>query len=383
MQSLARDGLTAEQVTAILTSPALQVAGGLDLLRPDLTFVSDISADLESGKVTRNLFADIHGACSLRLSRELVWGVDLVRPHMTLTDGRSGQSARFNLGVFLLTTPTRTVGQDPVTVEVQGYDRLVLLERQVGADYTVAAGVTYRQALLDTFTAAGLTGALIEGAAADDVLPAARSWPLVADRAADPDQTNTPVTWLRIVNDLLRAISFRSVFCDELGRYRCQAYVLPSAQPVEFTFDADDVVAGIVGEDRSVDEDVWKTPNRWVFRQTNRPAGALAPTEGDGIFTVVNQSDGPTSIDSRGLVWTSVVDYEAASQAKLVELGNRRVQLDRALTTVFSVTVGPFPPAGHADVYRYVDGGDRRVQLLRHDLDLLGADSAMTWEAVT
>lgn len=383
MQPLARENLTAAQVTALLQASALEVTGGCELLAPDLSLVADISDDLVGGKVSRSLYATIHGTCDLTLTRALRWGVDLVRPFTVLSDGVV--SARFDLGVFVLTTPERKVGEVPETVQVSGFDRLHLLNRQVGADYTVAAGTTYRAAILAAFTAAGLTGVLIDGAAADDVLPAARLWPLVTDRAADPDQTDTPVTWLRIVNDLLRAINFRSVWCDEAGRFRCGGYQPPSSRPVEFTFDADDLLSGIVGEDRTVIEDVWNVPNRWVFRQSNRAQGAPAATEGDGIYTV-NLSN-TTIGDSLGrtLVWTSVIDYEAASQAKLVSLGDRRVQTDRAVTAQYDVTVGHFPPAGHADVYLYRDaavGGERRVQLIQSEIDLTGGDTVMRWEAV-
>lgn len=365
----------------LLQSSALSVSAGCELLNADLSFREDISDDLAGGKVSRSLYATIHGTCDLSLSRELAWGVDLVRPYMILSDGTV--TARFNVGVFCLTTPERRVGETPETWSVQGYDRLLLLNRQVGADYTVTAGTTYRQALLDVFTAAGLSGALIEGSAADDTLPADRLWPLVADRAADPDQTDTPVTFLRIVNDLLRAINFRSVWADENGIFRCQAYQDPASRPVDFVFDADDLISGIVGEDRTHITDVWAVPNRWVFRQTNRPDGAPSATEGDGIFTV-DQSD-TVNGDwlGRRLVWTSVVDYEAATQSKLVDLGTRRVALDRSVSTRYEVTVGPFPPAGHADIYTYRDGTtDRKVQLISFDLDLTGADTAMTWEAV-
>lgn len=374
-----RDSLTTAQVTDLIQASNLTISAGCELLNADLSVAEDISNDLDGGKVSRSLYATVHGTCDLTLTRALTWGVDLVRPYMTLTDGLV--EARFNLGVYCLTTPDRKVGETPATYAVQGFDRLLLLQRQVGADYTVTAGTTYRQALLDVFTDAGLTGALIEGSAADDTLPADKTWALVADRVADPDQTDSPVTWLRIVNDLLRAINYRSVWADENGVFRCQGYQAPADRPVEWTFDADDLVAGTVGEQRTVIEDAWGVPNRWVFRWSNGGTGI----EGDGVYTVNNVSDGPTSQDSRGLIWPSVIDFEAASQAKLVELGDRRVAADLSVTSRYQVTVGPFPPAGHADIYRYVDsaaGVDRNVQLVQFDLDLLGADTAMTWEAV-
>jgi hypothetical protein len=372
--------ITADQLT-ILTSPAVEVTAGCDLLNPDLSFREDISDDLADGHITWTLHATVHRAARLELTRPLRWGVDLVRPNMTVTDRLSGLSSRWNVGVFALTTPERTVGETPETYDVSGFDRLHLLQRQVGADYTVAAGVTYRQALLDTFTAAGLSGVLIDGAAADNTLPVARSWPLVGDRVADPDQTDTPVTWVRVVNDLQRAWNGRGVYADENGRFRCEAYQAPDVRPTEHTFDADSSVT-ILGEDRTLSEDVWGTPNRWVFRRTNGGTGV----EGDGIHTIVNQSDGPTSIDARVLTWTSVVDYEAASQAVLVALGNRRVAADRRLTSRLKVTTGPWPCAGHGDIYAYSDlalgSGTRKVQATRWSFDLSGSDVEFEWEVV-
>lgn len=381
-----RDDLTDEQVTALLQCDALETAAGCEVLNADLTVREDISDDLlEAGSRTEHHLANtIHGTCALRLTRALVWGVDLVRPYMVLTDPVGGTTGRVNLGVYQLVTPERPVGEDPTTYSTSGFDRLYLLARQVGRDYAAMAGTTYRQALLDAFTAAGVTGVLIEGTAADDVLPVDRLWPLIG-RSTDPDQTTSPVTWLRVVNDLLRAINFRAVWCDEDGRFRCQAYIEPAERPGEFLFTADDPRVTIIGEERTVVEDVFKTPNVWVFRQTNRPDSAPAAVEGDGIYTVRNDLDGPTSVAARGLEWPSVIDYEAATQDKLVELGNRRVANDRRLTTTFEVATGPFPVAGHADVFTYADSdaaGTVKVQALSRTLPLDGSDMRWVWEAV-
>lgn len=373
-----RDSLTSAQVTDLLLASSLDVEMGAELLDSTLVVVEDISEDLAGGQVDRNMHATIHGTCRLLLSRELAWGTDLVRPYVTLDDGVV--SARWNLGVFALVSPERQVGETPELFDVQGYDRLLLLDRQVGADYTVTSGSSYRTALLDVFTAAGLTGVLIEGGAADSTLPADKTWSLVADDQADPDQTSTPVTYLRIVNDLLRAINFRAVWCDQDGLFRCEGYQAPVSRAVEFTFDAGDEQVTIVGEDRRLREDLWAVPNRWVFRWSNGGTGI----EGDGVYTVLNQSDGPTSIDERGLTWTSVVDFEAASQAKLEDLGDRRVAADRRVTSVLEVTTGPFPGAGHGDVFQLVDPviGDRKVQATSWSLPLDGGDMSWSWERV-
>jgi len=379
VQTLARNGLSAAQGTALLTAPALSVSAGCDLLNADLSFAEDISDDLVGGRVERNLYANIHGTCDLSISRDLAWGNALVRPHMTLTDG--ARSARFDLGVYALTTPERRVGETPTTFDVQGYDRLYLLSREVGADYTAAMGTTYRQALLNAFASAGLSGALIEGAAADSTLPVARTWLLVPDNQADPDQTSSPVTWLRVVNDLLRAINYRSVWCDEAGLFRCQAYQEPVVRASEFDLTADDVLRTIVGEDRTVTGDVWQTPNRWVAIASNPPTG-VTPSEANGLIQVrQNLTDGPTSQAQRTPpVWSKTFSYEAASSAALAGLIDRRVASDRRLTRTVEMSTGPLPIAGHADIVTLTDAAAvvfGKAQATSWSLPLDGSD--MTW----
>lgn len=376
------EGLTDAELSWLLQeSPTAEVDFGADLLDIDLALVEDISDDVEGGTVSWALNDSIHRTCRLRLTRELEWGNQLVRPWMSLTAG--GVTGTWRLGTHLLTTPTRRAGEDPVTWDCDGFDRLVLLQREVGEAYTVTAGTTYRQALLDAFAAAGLSGVLIDGSAADDVLPVDKPWPLVASDAADPDQTDSPVTWLRIVNDLLQAINFRGVWCDESGVFRCAAYQPPAQRGPEWTFDADDGRTTIVGEDRELVEDQWAAPNRWVFLWSNRPGGE-SDVEGDGKYTVDESDTVNGDRLGRTLVWPKVVRYEAASQAKLVDLGDRRVALDKAVTSTVELTTGPWPGAGHADVYQLVDAeiGGSKVQAVAWSMDLAGGDVKWTLEAV-
>ena len=219
-------------------------------------------------------------------------------------------------------------------------------------------------------------------AMAYDVLPVTKTWALVAS-SSDPDQTTTPVTWLRIVNDLAEGINFRGVWCDEGGLFRLDAYRAPTSRAPEFTLDADDLLAGIVGEDRTVTADVWGVPNRWVFRQSKRASGSPTASEGDGVYTYNLPDAHPLSAVSRGLVWTSVVDYESATHAALVALGARRVALDLAVSRRVDLMTGPLPVLGHADVLTLLDAaaglsGKAQVVTWRQPLD--GGDVTMTLE---
>lgn len=378
-----RDNLTVAQVTSLLTGPSLSVSAGLELLTRSLRLVEDISDDLVGGRVERQMRATgSHGTCSLGLSRALTWGVDLVRPYMVLTNG--AVTARFNVGVFSLTTPERRTSEMPATYDVQGFDRLYLLNRPVGDTYTVAAGTSYLTAVTSAITAAGLSGVYLDSSASASTLPTAKVWPLVQAQSGSDgrrDKDNSNITWLAVVNELLADIGYRSLWADENGLFRSEPAALPAARAPEFTFSADDVNVTILGEQRTFLQDVWNVPNRWVFVQQNRVTGAAAPTEGDGVYTVNNTADGITSQSARGLVWAKVISLDAANQAALVTQGNVIVAADRRVAAVYKVTTGPFPAAGHLDVFTYADtalGGSVKVQAVSWQLPLDGGD--MTWE---
>lgn len=368
-----RDSLTDAQVTALLLGDNVTGDVGCELLDRDLRLVEDISGDLLPGGSSLAWSADAVPflTCQLTLSRELQWGTDLVRVYRTLTAG--GVTARFNRGVFCLATPQRPLGEDTTTFQVTGYDRLYLLLREVGDTYSVSAGSGYLAAIADVIDAAGLTGVQIDGTAADKTLPKDMVWPLVAS-------AGSPTLWLDIVNTLLRAVAYDPLWCDENGAYRSQPHLEPAVRPAEFTLTADDVETTIVGLARTFTEDQWQTPNRWVFVRSD----ASNPVDGDGRYVVVNQSDGPTSIDQRGLVWSRQFTFDAADQDTLKQLGDAQVTADRSTTAVLSFPTAPLPIAGHHDVLSYIDkaaGGVLPVQATAWDEPLDGSD--MTWTVQT
>jgi hypothetical protein len=353
----------------MLTSPGVTITSGLDLLDTSNAFVEDISDDLIGGDVSRSNYATVHGTCSLALTRELAWGRDRVRPWMEVTDGLT--TARWNLGVFVLTTPDNGRGEDPPTWEVQGYDLLHLLQDGPGDTYVVTAGTTYLQAVRDVVTASGVGATLrLDGTGQDTALPADMVWCL----------TEEGVSWLRIINDMLEAIGYRALWVNAEGELRSAPYVSPSSRPVEWVFDTSDESTNIVGEDRTETADVWGAPNHWRFVRKNMTA---QPAEGAGIYTVENVSDGPTSQNSLGRVVRKVTFLEAANQTSLAAQGDRIVATDLAVSRRFDIDVDPLPIAGHFDVVQLVDGGESvKCQVVSWSLPLDGSPGAWLLEAV-
>jgi hypothetical protein len=137
----------------------------------------------------------------------------------------------------------------------------------------------------------------------------------------------------------------------------------------------------IVDPDRSVANDQWGIPNKWVFVQNGL---TVAPVEGAGIFTYTNQSIGPSSVDALGREVVSLNFVDASSQADLVSRGKISVNAALSTTEVFSVSTGLFPVAGHFDIFKYSDpqisGGSRIVQAQNWQHALDGDDVRTTWQ---
>lgn len=404
MQSLTappRQNLTRDQVLALLTSPSAVWDAGAEVLGYDLSVRSDISPAVAAATVKRAMSADVHGTCTFTTRQELSWGDTLVRLFTTVQDTPTNPSlkARFNAGVFAMVTPQRKLGTSPALWDVTGYDRLYLLKRQVGDTYTVPADAYYLDAIRAAITASGLSAAtaLLDSSAAAKKLPAAMTWPLLKSAGevsygatgdaggADSTEITTsaesgPTTWLRVINDLLAAIGYRGLWCDESGYFRSEPYVRPANRASEWTLR----IGGIAKEvhaaiEAQVTRDEWGLPNRWIFvlRQSLN-----TPTEGFGQYTVTD-ADGVAK--RGGLVWPVQVDLDAADQASLVTQGDARVAADKRVATTIVRETRPFPAVGHADVMTLVDpelGGTFTVQTAEWTQDLFGGNTSHTWQVV-
>lgn len=350
---------------ALLTADGVEVSAGLDLLDTSNRFVEDISDDLVGGEVERNNYASVHGSCRLALLRSLAWGRDRVRPWMEV----GGE--RFNLGVYVLTTPDTKRGEEPATYDVTGYDLLHLLQDGPGDTYVVTAGTTYLTAVQAVVTASGIGATVrLDGTGQATTLPTDMVWCLTEDGPS----------WLRIINDLLASIGYRSLWANHDGELRSAPYSAPSSRPVEWVFDTSDAATNLVGEERTLTEDVWGRPNWWRFV---RKGTATQPTEGAGLYTVQNVSDGPTSQDSLGRTVRKVVYLDAADQASLVAQGDRIVAEDKQVARRFEIEVDPLPIAGHFDVVQLIDAGrSDKCQVASWSLPLDGSPGRWSLEAV-
>lgn len=339
-----------------VTAPNLTVRSGLELLDNTGTVIDpDISEYLLGGSVKRDGFRPVHATCRLDLSIELQWTSQRVRPYMTLGDGTTEQT--WYLGQFLLATPRKPVGEVPVVFRVDGYDLMHIPGTPVGAGYTVASGTGYLAAAQSALEAAGNVTAVIDQTSAASTLSAAWSWALVEE-----------ASYRRIATDLLAAVGYRAPYADRDGAIRSEPYLSPGSRPVTI-----ELTSGLV-EELEEETDTFDIPNRWVG--VNDDPTQTLPAEGAGLYTLVNQSDGPTSIDQRGYTKTAPIIRvsDVATQAALEAVVKEKAEADRAPYTHLRVRTGPLPVLWHQDVVRVnvpERGGAIRCVSTSWELDLL------------
>ncbi|MBM0275089.1 hypothetical protein [Micromonospora tarensis] len=362
-----RDGLTADLVTALVRdAPAVTVGHGAELVDQTLAVLADISEDVRGGSVSRAAYAELHGSAQLSISRDLDWGRAIVRPYMTLSDGQL--TARFNLGAYYTAKPKRNLRETPPRFDVAGFDILLALNDPVGQTYAVDAGVGYLTAVEDILIQRGFVQYLIDRSSAALVLPAAKVWPF------DPR-----TTWLQVVNDLLSAIGYAGIWSDWDGRPRCQPYQPPQQRPAEWTYEADGI-RSMIAPEREIEQDFFRTPNRWVFYQSNNVEAA--PVEGNGMYTYVNQADGPTSVEGRGRVITQPVGLDAADHASLVRQAQERIDTDIRVPTTYTTPTALNPLHWHFDRLLVLDptaGPPMEVLGTQWTLPLMGRRMTQEW----
>jgi hypothetical protein len=348
----------ARRVVPLVEAVNLTVLPGLELLDSEDRVVDDITDHLVGGVVERGNYRTIHGTCRLSIDRRLDWGADRVRPYVTLTDGVRAE--RHNLGVYLLTTPSRVAGTRPQTWDVEGYDKLEVLNHPPGRTFVATAGESALGLIRDTIRLATSTDSLwgeggdpkvaIAGLGSDVLVPSHRIWMVGArdggDEAGD-------VTWLRIVNELLAMIGYRGVWVDRNGWFRSAPYVSPVDQAPMWTYDTSSA-ATTVGPERSEEADFFRTPNRWEVVRDD-PSLLLLPSDGDGIVVLDNVDQGPTSQQARRRIISRTVHVQASSQQALEARARQLRDTDSHVHRYLELMVGPNPNHFHFDVVRVID----------------------------
>jgi len=363
VQSLARQGHTADDVRAILTDRRAVVAWGVDLLDLNDALIRPLDSALMC-TVSRQMYVAVHGRVELTVGESLDW------PNVRVRPWQSVGGIRFDLGVFGLETPESAAATG--IYSVTGYDKLAGLQRIVGDTYwvpasTPSAKIFYTALMRQAIADSGVTGAASAIDSASDAveLVAPMVWAL---------DVQDPATYLRIVNDAAATIAYRGVWADEEGRFTSVPFRPPSERASEWTFDLADQRTNIIAPDRTVMLDNWRKPTAW---RMVRNGMTTKPVEGAGLYTVGAWSD-PKAV-------RAVYAFDAASQDSLVAQGDQQVRTDTSRTRLIELQSGPLPCLGHFDIATVIDpqmGVSSKVQCRAWTQPLHAGMASHTWEMV-
>ncbi|MBU5425020.1 hypothetical protein KQI41_01240 [Tissierella pigra] len=230
--------------------------------------------------------------------KDIDWLNDKVQPVFILNN-----QYEFKLGVFMISSPTRTLKNKEIFREVECFDTsLVLLEDKFDTRYRVIKGTNYITAIEQIISSAGIWKINI---------------PFINAKIKTDREFEIGTSKLEAVNYLLDEINYTSIWVDELGNFTANPYILPNDRIVEYSYKNDDM--SIILPDSSVEEiDLFSVPNKWVVVATNPETDPL-------VSRFTNENGGsPTSTVNRRRI---IVDFrevdDIASQSILDEYVRR------------------------------------------------------------
>lgn len=319
-----RQGLTEAQVLSAINGPSPSVRHGVDVLNGSLQPVAGetLPIDPESGGAViwdyrpegggATDTVEVRRRCELTLAGPVSDAVLLSRLFRVWVEMRAtdGTWIRFNQGVFVSTLP----GQDDDGTVIRR--RLTLAPREhLFASRSLSDGVTVTatEDVLahirnDLSTVFGITAT---------AFPAPSGGSTLGVSLFCPTGTSYAEKWRR----MLAGIAYDQVVTTPDGIPTAQALATLAGKGPEWRYAPGDgrvVVAG------SVEPLSPELPNVVRFEARNGPS--LGATEGNGLYTRRNQSDGPGSINQRGYEVFRSVQVDATTQAELVAFGNAEFQ---------------------------------------------------------
>lgn len=261
---------------------------------------------------------------------------DRIKPYFRLRMPVDGGWVEWPLGVFLLSSPTRSLMTDGSVIRsVEAYDQMVILSGDAVSDrYSIPAGTLFVSAIQALISSDGFV---------TNITPSGLTLPVEWDYAAGTAK-------LTILNDLLSAMNYRSAWFDENGILVCQPYVLPDNRAVGYTY-ATDSTSLYVGEiDQTLD--LFNVPNKWTLVVSDTDQASFSST-----FTNTDPNS-PTSTVSRGRTILSFLDGQtAADQATLDALTQKQAHDDSQIYETIGFTTALMPFHSNADILGIVVGG--------------------------
>jgi hypothetical protein len=272
MQSLARNGLSAETVKRALHGPHRRFAFRYELLDKNLNKIGDLNT-IKDGEIRQDALSNIKRTASFSLvdTGEIDFLNDRIKPYVRLLV--QNQWVEFPQGVFLLSSPKRKDVISKVERSIDAYDGLLILQEDKFEDrYRIAAGTTYYQAVIDILSSAGITIYNIDNT--DKVIPVEKDFEAGKEK-------------LYVINELLREINYTPIHVNVDGAFTSFAYRSPSVRSVDYTYRDNHESVMFSGVEEELD--LTSIPNKWAVVRTN--------AEEEPLFSIYT-NDNPDSVTS-------------------------------------------------------------------------------------
>ncbi len=279
MYSLESNGYSDAEMREILKQDR-SVWYEFDLLDKDEMPLGKITA---TGSIDCNTEVAIQRVASLHIveERDIDFLSERVRPSMCVQTPNG--VARFPLGVFLMSSPSRRASSGTIGREIDCYDKCqILADDKFTSRYRVAANTAYVAAISDILTSAGITDARITASA--------------KETAADLE-FNMGTSKLEAVNSLLQAINYNNIYANASGKLVAEPYIEPISRSVDCSYVTDK--KSITMPNAEEELDVFNAPNKIVryLETADRSVLISEVTNTDPYSKLSTVSRGRTIVD--------------------------------------------------------------------------------------
>lgn len=292
--------------------------------RVELLTLADSSLGLldgvSGGSFTFNSNAVIRGGGSLEYQGEPIdWLKHRVQPWYKIE--AAGKVVEWPVGVFIPATPGTSYGDGATSISIALYDKLHIPdEDKLEYTYSAPKGSNVTDRVRSLLLGIGETKMAITDSEA--TLSSGMVWDVGTSK-------------LRIINDLLGAINYFSLWVDGYGMFRADPYTRPQDRPITFGFVDDE--HGIYSPDFVHEQDLFNIPNKVI---------CIGQSDGNvpaKIGTATNEDPtSPYSFQSRGRWITRTEEgVEATSQGVLDALARRYLAEGRLAGSTFDLEHAP------------------------------------------
>jgi len=286
-----------------------------------------------AGSVAWESWSAIKGGGSIEvvdIGQSIDWLNVRVRPMARIESVQSSDAITVPLGVFIPAAPVETWTAQGRTWKVELLDKNSILDQDIATSAVSGRAITY--ALAKGTNVLATVKAIIAGVGESS--PAIGTSTTVL---GSPMSWDMGTTRLRIINDLLDAGGYCSLWCDGWGNYRTAPYVEQKNRVPIYTTINPFVVGptSVMSPDWLLDRDIYGVPNRMVVvGEGDGRAG------GEALTVVVENTDpaSPFSYQARGR-WITVVDTGVAAVNEAALLGYAKRRMTNLTATSSNITL--------------------------------------------